>query len=66
MEIAQFNTRFLTYSLLRVKIIKVDSPSMFWVQLHNSQEDFKELIEELNREWRDETNFYITGLMNSD
>jgi len=49
MEIARFNTRFLTRSPLKVKIIKVDSLSLFWVQLHNSQEDFKELMEDLNR-----------------
>jgi len=31
---------------------------MFWVQLHNSQEDFKELMEDL-AEWRDEADSYI-------
>jgi len=40
MEIECMNTRLLTRSPLAVKIIKVDSPTWFWVQLKNSHEDF--------------------------
>jgi len=37
MKIACLNTRFLTRSPLKARIVKVDSPTKFWVQLHNSQ-----------------------------
>jgi len=32
-----------------VRIVKVDSPTFIWVQLENSREDFKELLEDLTR-----------------
>jgi len=43
------NTRLLTRSPLAVRIIKVDSPTRFWVQLKNSHEDFKEMLDDLGR-----------------
>lgn len=49
MEIQFINTRLLTRGPLAVKIVKVDSPTQFWVQLKNSQEDFKDLLDDLNR-----------------
>ena len=42
MEIAILNTKYLTCSPL-------NSFSLFWVQLNNSQEDFKNLMEDLAR-----------------
>ncbi|KYN14656.1 hypothetical protein ALC57_13135 [Trachymyrmex cornetzi] len=47
MEIATLNTKYLTRSPLKVKVIRVDSPSLFWVQLNNSQEDFEDMMEDL-------------------
>jgi len=49
MEIESMNTRLLTRSPLAVKIIKVESPTRFWVQLKNSHEDFKEMLDDLAR-----------------
>ena len=49
MEIATLNTRYLTRSPLKVRVIRVDSPTRFWVQLDNSKEDFKDLMEDLAR-----------------
>lgn len=49
LEIPTYNTRFLARCRLPVKIVKVDSPTLFWVQLHNNQEDFKEMLENLKR-----------------
>lgn len=49
LEIPTYDTRFLARCRLPVKIVKVDSPIMFWVQLQNNQEDFKEMLENLKR-----------------
>jgi len=49
MEIKCVNTRHLTRGSLKVKIVKVDSPTFLWVQLENSREDFEELLEDLTR-----------------
>jgi len=50
MEIKCVNTRHLTRRSLKVKIVKVDSPTVFlWIQLENSREDFEELLEDLTR-----------------
>ncbi|KYN33838.1 hypothetical protein ALC56_11810 [Trachymyrmex septentrionalis] len=49
MEIATLNTKYLTRSPLKVKVIRMDSPTLFWVQLDNSKEDFKDLMEDLAR-----------------
>jgi len=49
MEIKCFNTRHLTRGPLKVRIVKVDSPTFLWVQLENSREDFEELLEDLTR-----------------
>ena len=49
MEIATLNTKYLTCSSLKVKVIRIDSPTLFWVQLDNSKEDFKDLMEDLAR-----------------
>ena len=42
MEIATLNTKYLTRSPLKIKVIRVDSSSLFWIQLNNNQEDFKD------------------------
>ncbi|KAG5342826.1 TDR15 protein, partial [Acromyrmex charruanus] len=34
---------------MAVKVVKVDSPTMFWVQLKTGSEDFQDLFEELTR-----------------
>jgi len=49
MEIKCFNTRHLTRGSLKVRIVKVDSPTFLWVQLENSREDLEELLEDLTR-----------------
>jgi len=49
MEIKCFNTRYLTRGSLKVRIVKVDSPTFIWVQLENSREDFEEFLEDLTR-----------------
>jgi len=49
MEIQCYNTKFLTRGSLKVRIVKVDSPTFIWVQLENSREDFEELLEDLTR-----------------
>jgi len=47
MEIKCVNTRHLTRGSLKVKIVRVDSPTFIWAQLENSREDFQELLEDL-------------------
>lgn len=49
MEIQCINTRELARSPLTVKIIKVDSPTIFWVHLKHNRDDFQEMLEELTR-----------------
>jgi len=49
MEIKCFNTKHLTRGSLKIRIVKVDSPTFLWVQLENSREDFEELLEDLTR-----------------
>jgi len=49
MEIKCVNTRHLTRGSLKVKIVKVDSPTFLWIQLENSREDLEELLEDLTR-----------------
>jgi len=49
MEIKCFNTRHLTRGSLKVKVVRVDSPTFLWVQLENQREDFQELLEDLSR-----------------
>ncbi|KYN05856.1 Tudor domain-containing protein 6 [Cyphomyrmex costatus] len=49
MEVECINTRLLARSPLAVRIVKVDSPSLFWAQLKTSNEDFRELLEDLTR-----------------
>lgn len=49
LEIPTYNTRFLARGRLPVKIVRVESPTLFWVQLQNSQEDFKEMLDDLKR-----------------
>jgi len=48
-EIKYVNTRDLTRRSLKMKIVKVDSPTFLWVQLENSRENFEELLENLIR-----------------
>lgn len=47
MENESINTRLLTRGGLKVKVVKVDSPTSFWVHLENSRENFEEFIEDL-------------------
>lgn len=47
LEIGHINTGFLTDRPLRVKIIKVDSPTLFWVQLLSYTEDFDDMLDDL-------------------
>ena len=49
MEINHIDTGLLTRSPLKVRIIKADSPTLIWVQLQNSAEDFDEMLDELQR-----------------
>jgi len=49
MEIKCVNTRHLTRGSLKVRVVRVDSPTFFWVHLENSREDFEELLEDLTR-----------------
>ncbi|KAG5335162.1 TDRKH protein, partial [Acromyrmex charruanus] len=49
MEIECINTKLLAQSSMTVKVVKVDSPTMFWVQLKTGSEDFQDLLEELIR-----------------
>ncbi|KYN06858.1 hypothetical protein ALC62_02242 [Cyphomyrmex costatus] len=49
MEVECVNTRLLARSPLTVTIVKVDSLSLFWAQLKTSNEDFRELLEDLTR-----------------
>ncbi|EGI64408.1 hypothetical protein G5I_07163 [Acromyrmex echinatior] len=48
MEIECINTKLLARSSMAVKIVKMDSPTMFWVQLKTG-EDFQDLFEKLTR-----------------
>jgi len=49
MEIECINTKLLARSSMAVKIVKVDSPMMFEVQLKTGSEDFQDLLEELTQ-----------------
>ncbi|KYN21232.1 Tudor and KH domain-containing protein [Trachymyrmex cornetzi] len=49
MEIECIDTTLLARSSMAVKVVKVDSPTMFWVQLKTGSEDFQDLLEELTR-----------------
>ncbi|KAG5315001.1 TDRKH protein, partial [Acromyrmex insinuator] len=49
MEIESINIKLLAQSSMAVKVVKVDSPTMFWVQLKTGSEDFQDLLEELTR-----------------
>ena len=46
MEIECINIKLLARNSM---VIKVNSPTMFWVQLKTGSEDFQDLFEELNR-----------------
>lgn len=47
MSIQCINTRLLSRGPLRVRVLRVDNPTLIWVQLENSREDLEELIESL-------------------
>lgn len=49
MEIKHINPRLLIKNSLAVKIIKVDSPTRFWVHLMDQRKAFKEMQKELNK-----------------
>lgn len=49
MAIPVINPALLTRQPLKVKIVKVESPTFFWVQLENGAEEFEEYLEELAR-----------------
>jgi len=49
MEIQCYHTGHLTRGPLKVRVVRVDSPTFIWVQLENSREDFADLLEDLTR-----------------
>ena len=49
MEIEGINTRLLTRGPLKVKVIRVEFPTYFWVQPENGRDDLDELVEDLTR-----------------
>lgn len=49
MDIRGINTKDLSRGSLHVRIIKVDSPSLLWVQLYHAREDPGELLKDLTR-----------------
>ena len=49
MEIECINSKQLARCSMAVKVVKVDSPTMFWVQLKTGSEDFQDLLEKLTR-----------------
>lgn len=57
MEIEYIDTQLLTRSLLAVKIVWVESPTLFWVHIENGAAEFAEMLDELqrwmNRRWRE-------------
>lgn len=65
MEIKHVNTRLLTRSPLAIEVIKVDSPTKFWVHLNTCREDFDELLEDLSRRM-DEDGLYTTDFTPDD
>ncbi|XP_028047214.1 tudor and KH domain-containing protein-like [Monomorium pharaonis] len=46
-QIRPLDTTFLTRGSLRVRILKVDSPTLFWVQIDHARKDLEELIDDL-------------------
>lgn len=52
MEIPQIDTQLLTRGPFPVRVIRIKSPTLFWVQPRNSLKDFQEFQEDLNREMR--------------
>ena len=49
MDIRSINTKDLSRGSLHVRIIKVDSLTLLWVQLYHAREDLEELLEDLSR-----------------
>jgi len=49
MDIRRINTKDLSRGSLHVRVIKVDSPILLWVQLYHAREDLEELLEDLSR-----------------
>lgn len=49
MPIECINPRLLTRGPLKIRIVKVETPSFFWVRLENGREDFEEFLEGLSR-----------------
>ena len=45
MDIRSINTKDLSRGSLHVRIIKVDSLTLLWVQLYHAREDLEELLE---------------------
>lgn len=48
MEIKNIDTHYLTRGRLEVRIIRVQSPLLFWVHLKNGEQALTDLLEELN------------------
>lgn len=42
------NANLLTRGRLEVKVLRVESPLLFWVRLKNEEQTLQELLEELN------------------
>lgn len=57
MEIKCINTRLLTRGDLKARIIRVESPTFFWIHLENSREDYEEMFEELARRMTRKSHF---------
>ena len=49
MDIRRINTKDLSRGSLHVRVIKVDSPTLLWVQFYHAREDLEELLEDLSR-----------------
>lgn len=49
MEIKFIESKHLTRGPLPVRIVKVTSPTLFWVHILHGEEEFQELQENLNR-----------------
>jgi hypothetical protein len=43
------DTTFLTRGSLRIKVIKVESPTLIWVHIEHAREELNELIDDLTR-----------------
>lgn len=59
MEIESIDTSLLTRGPLAVKIIKVESPTLFWVHLTNGALDFKYMMDDLQRRMKQREHYTL-------